>query len=382
MKVLILHNRYREPGGEDAAASAEAALLREGGVDVVEATFDNQGSPLQLGLHAAWSRDSYRQVHAWCAAHQPDLCHVHNFWMRLSPSVHPACHAAGVATVQTLHNFRLMCVNGLLLRHGVVCEDCAGGVPWLGVVRRCYRDSFAASATVAGMIAGHRVRGTWDRDVDAFVALSRHSRDKLAAGRMPADRIFVKPNFVSDPGEPELPPSASASIVYAGRLSPEKGLDRLLTAWRSVDGGRLVIIGDGPDRPRLEAQPNVRVIFIGARRPEEVVRAIASARAVVLPSLGYENFPRLLVEAMACGRPALVSDIGALAEIVEHGRTGLRFHPGDTQGIAETLNVILADGALADRLGVNARAEYLAKYTPERNFEQLMRIYHFALTRR
>jgi glycosyltransferase involved in cell wall biosynthesis len=102
----------------------------------------------------------------------------------------------------------------------------------------------------------------------------------------------------------------------------------------------------------------------------------------VLPSLGYENFPRLLVEAMACGRPALVSDIGALAEIVEHGRTVLRFHPGDTQGIAETLNVILADGALADRLGVNARAEYLAKYTPERNFEQLMRIYHFALTRR
>ena len=345
-----------------------------------------------MGLASAWSGKSYSRVRRLCEDSRPDIAQVQNFWLNLSPSAHRACQDANVPTVQTLRNFRLLCANALFLRDGQVCEDCLGKAPWRGVVRRCYRDSLLASAAVARMIVSNRRRDTWRRDVDAFIALTEHSRSKFIAGGLPADRIFVKPNFVDDPGPPSGAPSGSDVVLYVGRLSKEKGVGTLLAAWTGTELGRrharLVIAGDGPERAALEEQasslglsPRVAT-FAGHQSPPNLHSLIARSRVVVVPSISYETFGRVVIEAFCHGRPVIASDIGAIGELVQHGRTGLKFPPGDAEALGETIGTILGDGTLVDRLGANARAEYLAKYTPQHNFEMLMRIYRFAIESR
>jgi len=174
LRVLMLHNRYRLPGGEDAVVQAEVAMLRARGVEVKLATYDNDidsedelGELLRAGWSSAWSAKSQGDVTELCKSFHPDLIHVHNFWFRLTPAVHGAAHSLGIATVQTLHNFRLLCVNAQFLRNGKICEDCLGKAPWRGVVHRCYRNSFVNSAAVLRMIMVNRHRETWRHMVDA-----------------------------------------------------------------------------------------------------------------------------------------------------------------------------------------------------------------------
>ena len=397
MRVLLLHNQYRQHGGEDAVVRSEAHLLRQLGIDVLESTFTNEDDrghsvrrSFELGLRSSWSRDSHDRIKRLCNDFQPDIAHVHNFWMEMSPSVHRACRDWGCATVQTLHNFRLLCANALLKREGAVCEDCVGKTPWRGVLRRCYRDSLLASAAVSRMIVVNRVRGTWERDVDAFIALSDHSREKFVQGKLPASKILVKPNFVEDPGESSRLPSSSNTVLYAGRLSEEKGVSVLISAWAHGKLGRLsrlLIVGDGPERRALEFQAaalNLRtpeVVFAGSRPSEEMMALMAGARVVVMPSLFYECFPRTLGEALACGRPVVVSRIGALSEIVCED-FGLQFPASDHVLLAKAISSLVEDDGLTDRLGRAARQEYLARYTPEENGRDLMRIYRFALEQR
>jgi glycosyltransferase involved in cell wall biosynthesis len=397
MRVLLLHNHYRQHGGEDAVVKSEARMLRQMGVEVLESEFTNDGDPrhsfgrtLRLGLRSSWSKDSYRRIKRLCDDFQPDIAHAHNFWMEMTPSVHRACREWGAATVQTLHNFRLLCSNAMLKRDGVLCEDCLGKLPWRGVVRRCYRDSLLASLAVSRMIVANRARGTWERDVDAFIALSDHSREKFIHGNLPGNKILVKPNFVEDPGEAGNPASASNTVLFAGRLSEEKGVKILISAWAHGKLGRrarLLIVGDGPERAALEFQAaalNLRspeVVFAGSRPAEQIMGLMANARVVLMPSLFYECFPRTLGEALACGRPVIVSQIGALSEIVSD-KFGLRFPAANHVLLAQAISTVIEDGELTDRLGSAARQEYLARYTPKQNFHALMRIYRFAMQQR
>jgi glycosyltransferase involved in cell wall biosynthesis len=380
MRVLVLHNRYRQLGGEDRAVAAEIAMLRANGVDVVYHEADNDGGLIQLATNSAWSDASFRTVGKLCREVKPDLAHVHNFWATLSPSVHAACYAEGVPTVQTLHNYRLFCVNALFLRNGRVCTDCLGNGPWRGVVHRCYNQSAIASAAVARMISSNRRRNTW-ASVDAFIAPSEHARSMFIAGGIDAERLHVKPNFAADPGLPPSRPSASRAIVYAGRLSQEKGVRTLLGAWAKAglgDRGELTIIGDGPEAENLPHDVS-GVRFLGRQDAGAVTRAIGDARAVVVPSVCFETFGNTVVEGYACGRPVIASDIGALGDLVDHERTGLKFPVADEIALGDSLRRILTDPDLADRLGSNARAEYLARFTPERNFEMLTGIYERVL---
>jgi glycosyltransferase involved in cell wall biosynthesis len=380
MKVLILHNRYRQPGGEDQVARAEIRMLCAQGVDVYEYEVDNETvSPLE----SAWSRDSYEKVRDVCRRFRPDVAHVHNFWLKLTPSVHAACRESGAATVQTLHNFRLLCANGLFLRNSEVCEDCLGKSPWRGVLRRCYRDSFAASAGVARMIVLNRRRGTWDRDVDAFIVLSQAARERFEIAGFAPERLFLKANFCEDPGEMEDPPSASNMVLCAGRLSAEKGMNVLLQAWKG-QVGRLVIAGDGPERAALERQASELdgVTFLGRVDAAAMSKLYRSARVVALPSICFEQFPRGVVESFAHGRPLVASDIGGLGELVEHDLTGRKFAVKDAGAMAAELRNLLTDPELADRLGRAARAAYLEKYTAQANFASLLRIYEAACEHR
>ena len=392
MRVLLIHNRYRQYGGEDAVAEAEADLLRSNGVQVFSLNSGNDVDPnvritgtLALALDSHWSRTSYRRVRDICRDFRPDVAHVHNFWMRLTPSVHAACRDAGVPTVQTLHNFRLFCTNAQFQRNGHICQDCLGKLPWRGVVRRCYRGSFWASAAVGRMIAAGRMRGVWTEQVRAFIALSQHSRRLFIGGGIPEDRIHVKPNFIEDRVNAVIPPSHSRQFLFIGRLSEEKGAATLLSGWAAagLPDARLTIVGDGPERARLEEQARRlrlgnAVRFAGRVSPPEVFALLGFARAVVMPSLFYECFPRTLVEAMCAGRPVIASTTGALDELVS-GDMGLHFEPMDAPALGQALRRLYENPALADQLGAAARSAYLARYTPEKNFKRLKEIYEFAM---
>lgn len=392
MRVLILHNRYSNPGGEDAVVRSEAALLESSGVEVRVEQFENPDPEsasfydrVRAGLAAAWSRDAASRVAGLCGQFRPDIVHVHNFWMALSPSVHAACRRSGAATVQTLHNLRLLCLHPCCIRGGRQCEECLKSWPWRGVWHRCYRNSAFSSAALAWMVVANRIRRTWHRDVDAFIALTEYSRRQFAQTFPPA-RLFTKPNFVEDPGPVVRPPSAGNVVLYAGRLSAEKGVDLLLSAWRAadLDGlAQLQIVGDGPLDANLRQHAGLlglrppAVTFAGRSSGPEVLRAMSRARAVVVPS-GCEQFPRVVAESYACGRPVIASDSGCMAELVHHNEQGLNFSTGRTGELAAALRRIVFEPSLSDGLGRNARATYLRQYTPGRNIATLMEIYDFA----
>ena len=395
--ILSVYNRYLNRGGEDEVFESEAALLGAHGC-AVRCVTEHVSKPcdtyhaFELARDTVWCSRWYHQITGLLREVNPDAVHLHNFFPVISPSIYYACRKAGVPLVHTLHNYRFLCPGNLLLRNGSPCEDCVGKrYPWPGVVHACYQGSRLKTGVIAAMLGIHNWARTWHEHVDVFVALTEMARRKFAAGGLPTGRIVVKPNFVEDPGQPASAASASNVVLYAGRLSKEKGVAALLSAWAGAAlgrHGRLVIAGEGPERATLEGQASLlglsppEVTFAGYQPAPKLHALIEGSRAMVVPSIWYETFGRVVIEAFCHARPVVVSDIGAIGELVHHGGTGLKFPPGDAAALGEALRTILGDGSLADRLGVNARAEYLAKYTPERNFEMLMRIYRFAIERK
>ena len=314
-----------------------------------------------------------------CRAFRPDIAHADNLWFALSPSVHAGCHLEGVPTVQSLHNYRLLCLNAQLYRAGHPCERCLGTTPWQGIVHRCYRGSFALSAAVGRMVMANRRRGTWDHDVDVFIAPTRFARGKLIEGGFPADRLEVKPNFMPDPG-PVQPPGRGG--VYVGRLSEEKGVATLLSAWRAVRDTPLVVVGDGPERVSLESLARELgledVRFTGQLNATGCLQSIREAAFVLFPSESYETFGRTVMEAFALGRPVVASRLGAATELVADGETGLLFDAGNTDQLAEKIRWLQDHPEACRRLGAQARLVYDERYTPARNLDMLRSIYQQA----
>lgn len=378
LKIIVAHNSYRERGGEDAVVDDEIALLRNYGHGVTEYRQDNARisgiGNFDLLQRTVWSRSTAAELRALIARTGADVVHAHNTFPLLSPALYWAAADAGVPVVQTLHNFRLLCAQAMFLREGAVCEDCIGRLPWRGVMRRCYRHSAAQSATLVSMLAVHRALGTYRRKVTRYIALSEFSRRKLIEGGLPAERIVVKPNFV------ERQPAESgerSGCLYVGRLSPEKGLTVLTKALEDVGNVMCEVIGSGPQAAQFANATCLRMR--GQQSPPAVLEAMRRAAFLVMPSICYEQFPRTLVEAYACGLPVIASRLGPLAELVEHGRTGLLFEPGSSVELATQIRYASTHPQEMRIMGENARAEYVARYTPQRNHEQLMEVYSAAI---
>lgn len=373
-RVLIAHNSYQQRGGEDAVVEAEAELLRSRGHAVRLLVAHNDaivGMPRsRLAARTFWSSQTVRDFRQALVEFRPDILHVHNTFPLISPSIYWAAARAGVPVVQTLHNFRLLCPQAMLLREGHICEDCVGRLPWRGVVRRCYRGSAAQSGVLAGMISLHLALGTWGSKVDRYIALNEFCRRKFIEGGLPAQRIVVKPNFVDFPA-PEA--GAREGMLFVGRLAEEKGLSTLCAAARLAPDVAVRVAGTGPQAGLLQGIPSVA--HLGALSAAEVREAMCRAQALVMPSLWYENFPRTLVEAFACALPVIASRIGALAELVEDGVTGLLFEPGDAADLAAKMKWAAAHPDALMRMGQEARRRYLREFSPEVNYRRLTEIY-------
>lgn len=381
MRILSVHNYYQIRGGEDESTESEQNLLREMGhtVEVYAETNDRipKSNALKMAADTVWSSSAYQKVKQHLATQPSDLMHVQNFFPLISPSVYYAAKSEGIPVVQTLRNYRLLCPNGLFFRQGSVCEDCLGqSVPLPGVWHGCYRESRLATSAVATMLSVHRAMRTWLEQVDVYIALTEFARAKFIQGGLPPDKIVVKPNFVNpDPGMGE---GKGGYALYVGRLSVEKGLDTLLNAWEHL--GKqipLKIVGDGPlaDRVVAATQKGIGVEWLGRQPMAEVYRLMGSAQILIFPSKWYETFGRVALEAFAKGTPVIAANIGAIAELVEHGRTGRHFIPGDAEDLATQVEFALAHPQELQQMRQEVRREFESKYTAKQNYHQLMKIY-------
>jgi glycosyltransferase involved in cell wall biosynthesis len=385
MRILQVHTRYRYEGGEDAVVRAEAALLARAGHEVVPFLAENPGGagPTAAAMLASpWNPAAARRLRAAARRARPDVAHVHNTWFALTPSVVAALDGMGVPVVVTLHNYRLLCANASLFRDGRPCQDCVGTHPWHGVQHRCYRGSAVSSAAVAATISLNRALGTWDRHVRLFLALNDFARDRFVAGGLPADRVWVKPNSVADPGGRSGRPSASRTVLFAGRLVPEKGVGVLLEAWRRLApaGLELVVAGDGPMRAELERRPPPSVRFCGQLEPAAVRDWMLRSRALVFPTWLYEGQPMSVLEAFAAGLPVLASRLGGNAELVGGLGDGWLAPAQDPDALAGRL-ATLADDALVDRAGAAARRLYEERFAERHNLRALEAAYRYCTIR-
>jgi glycosyltransferase involved in cell wall biosynthesis len=381
MRILFVHNAYQHRGGEDSVVEAEIALLRSHG-HAVETYFrsnDDVGSmpALALARQTLWSNRTPRDLEEIISRFQPDVIHAHNTFPLISPALYWAAGRAGVPVVQTLHNFRLMCLNALFLREGKVCEDCMGHLPWRGVARACYRGSHAASAALAGMLALHRGLGTYRNKVARYIALNEFCRRKFVEGGLPAERVVVKPNFVDFDAQAE---TSRTGFLFVGRLSTEKGIATLAEAMRRLPSAQMRVAGEGPEAGTLEDAQGV--VRLGSLPGEAVRQEMGRAMALIIPSIWYENFPRTIVEAFASGLPVIASRIGALADIVASEKTGLLFEPGNPRDLADKMAWALANPEHMSEMGINARSQYEAKFSAEVNYQRLMEIYDGVLAER
>lgn len=387
MKVAIAHNYYAStaPSGEDVVFRDELALLRAAGIEPVcyEKRSDIRGmtDKLRAGIAINGSRRTYRELRTLLAAERVDVAHFHNIYPFISPSAYRACRDEGVAVVQTLHNFRMFCANGMLLDQRGVCEPCLHDKQFMrAVLKGCYRNSRVASLPVAVM--QYRQQRRWAEDIDLFIALTDFARDKYIEAGIPAEQLVVKPNFVFQRSAPLHPTREGA--IFIGRLKYEKGIDILLDAWRQLPEVPLHIYGDGPEAANIitakeanQALPSVQLH--GHKSQAECQEALSNLQFLVMTSRWYEGFPRVIVEAYACGRPVVVPRLGGMAAVVEDGVTGLLYRAGDANELVEKVRWLTAHPDELIRMGENALRIYHARYSPEVNRERLLDIYAHAM---
>jgi len=382
VKILLVHNQYQIPGGEEVVFEQEKRLLERAGHEVVtycrtnyEAESYSGFRKLALIRNIAWSSETNTSLRQLLREEKPDIVHVHNTFMMMSSSVFAACHDEGIPVLQTLHNFRMLCPAANFIRDGKVCEECAEHSLLRGIQHGCYRGSRMATATVALAIEVQRQRRAY---ADLYIALSEFSRRKLVSHGLPADKVCVKPNFVNpDPGERT---SEGRYAIFAGRLSEEKGLETLLDAWRQLQCDiPLMIVGDGPLFEPLKKKADelglTSVTFAGRLPREQTLEAIKEARFLLATSQCYENFPMGIVESFACGVPVICSRLGGMQELVEDGVTGLHFTPGNATELAGKVQWTWLHPEEMQAMGKTARSTYLRRYTAEKNYPLLMEIY-------
>lgn len=400
----------------------EVELFKKNGIDVI--TYEKHNDEIKgyglwdkvrLAYQNIWSRKAYQDIKNLIKKEKPDIAHFHNIWYLISPSAYSACKHAGVPVVQTLHNFRMFCVNGLLLRHGKVCEECIsakkGDRSWVmgdgdkdygvrgkgkeksdrrnhgwkiiknAVRYGCYRDSRLYSFPIASANAIQMAFGTWEKSINAFIALTEFGKKKFIECGLPEEKIFVKPNFLLDPPEPSF--AHRDYVIFLGRLSHEKGLSILIDSAKNLNNSavplKFKIVGDGPImkdlKDKVKAEKINGIEFTGRKTFHECMELLRYARFMIMPAVCYENFPMAIREAFACGKPVIASNLGAMAELVEDGKTGLLFEPGNAEDLAAKIRWMLKNEDACIAMGKNARIEFEEKYTEKQNYQILMRIY-------
>jgi glycosyltransferase involved in cell wall biosynthesis len=377
LRVIQIHTRYRQQGGEDSVVDYEFERLRGAGHEVTRHERFNPTTPLAAAGSMAVAISNPLAASAArraVATFRPDVVHVHNTWFAMSPAVISAAHQIAPVAM-TVHNYRLLCANGQMFRAGKVCSLCLEGSLWNGVIHNCYRDP-VSSSIAAATIGVHR-HSTWRSDVDVFLALSQFGARLLVQSGIPEEKVVVKDNFVADPGPRDIPTSRSDRILFAGRLSDEKGILELLANQRlfSSHGLRLMAAGDGPRRTEVETALGSN--YLGLKTPSEVTELMLNSRALVLPSVWYEGQPRAALEAFAAGLPVLGSNQGAIGELLSGQGPGWSFSPSSKWDEAISL---VADDAFVEKGSLTSRSLFDERFNPVAGVANLEQAFAVAIS--
>lgn len=379
MKILFVHNQYKQYGGEDSVIKNEMAMLmlNNQGIDLFSVS-NNRINVLSKKIAAAisttYSRKYRNLLFEKIKKFKPDIIHAHNLFPLLTPSIYDACVESKIPVVQTLHNYRIICPNALLMRNGYICELCISGSYYNAVLYRCYRNSIFGSLAVARMLSYHHNNKTWQNKVDCFIALTDFVKNKYIEGGFPEKKIIVKPNFYKKATLPAFNEKGREGVLFVGRLSHEKGVKTLIKAWIGLDIP-LRIAGEGPLMETVKSAISSKIIVLGKISQAQVSQEMTTANFLVMPSEWYEPFGLVIVEAFAHGLPVVASNLGGMSEIVENNYTGLHFEPGNPEDLAEKVLWMYNNPEECKRMGKNARAVYEQKYTDEKNYDMLMDIY-------
>jgi glycosyltransferase involved in cell wall biosynthesis len=386
MRVLLAHNFYRSsaPSGEDEVVRGEQRLLETHGFEVIPFTRHNDELPAGLGgaigasLSNAWSFQSVAALRALIRERRPDIAHFHNTFPQISPAAYLACREADVPVVQTLHNYRMFCANGLLNRGGEPCELCLGRNALPALRHSCYRDSRVATL---GMVLGstlHRARRTYQTLVDRYIVLTRFARERFVSHGLPTERIVVRGNCL--PVDPGVGDGNGGYALYVGRLTAEKGVATLVRAWRELPHVPLRIAGDGELRATLEREAQgLPVEFLGRVPGAQVLELMQKATLLVIPSECYEGFPRVIVEAFATGTAVVAADIGGLGELITEGIEGLKFRPGSARDLAGCVARLWTSNSARDTQRRANRARFEREYSPSSGLASLQDVYRQAI---
>jgi glycosyltransferase involved in cell wall biosynthesis len=382
MHVLLGHGYYQILGGEDEYFETRRDFLRARGIRVTEYIRHNKEiagygalQKITLPARTVWAWDTNRDLARILAEAKPDVAHFGNTLPLISPSVYYQCAAAGVPVVQQLDNPRLMCPSGMLFRDGKSCHECVGRTPWPAVVHSCYRDSAIQTGVVAAMLVAHRMLGTWNKKVDAYMVSSEFYLQKFTEFGLPPERLHLCPLPVPDPGVRSR--GRGEYALFLGRLSREKGIEAVLEAWRGLDIP-LKVRGSGPMETEVRAAmaTNRHIELIPRLSLEEKYELLRGARFLVWPSLGeYETFGLVVAEAYACGTPVVASRTGVAVERVQDGRTGIFFTANDGADLAKAAQWAWDHPEEMSEMGANGRKLFESKFTLERACDNLISVY-------
>ncbi len=384
MTILVVHNHYRYSGGEDVVVAAEIAMFRKHGHEVIFYERHNKeyerlswwGKLCFVARDIFWSQRTFNDMVRLIKAHKPDIAHVHNILFFVSPSVYDACRSCGVPVVQTIHNYRLLCANGLLYRSGRPCEDCFKTKGISAVVHRCSQGSLFSSIVYFFWLKWMRFSGVLRHKVDMFITPGEFVRSKFITSRsLNAERITVRSNFVDTPVNPRE--KVGNYVLFAGAVADYKGIKTLLAAWQGMTEISLKIAGEGPLFKELKEQyQNPGVEWLGVQSWEQTMAYIRQSAFVVVPSECYETFSRVIVDAYACGVPVVASRIGAVAERVIDGQTGFLFKACDVEDLKEKTRMLFKDPLRNLEMGRKALSLYRQEYGEEKNYHRTMDIYN------
>jgi glycosyltransferase involved in cell wall biosynthesis len=384
MRIFLAHNYYQQQGGETTVFTSEIVLMQNHGHHVIRYTDSNirisTMNPLAVVIQTVWSQPSYDKINRILQKEKPDIVHFHNTFPLISPAAYYACRANNVPVVQSLDNPRLICPAATFYRNGKLCQDCLGKTPPLpGIIHGCYHHSRVQTAVIASMLTFHRWSKTWINLVDTYLVATEFYKQKFIEGGLPAEKIVIKPHFIENDPVSYSSKQPGEYVLFIGRLDPEKGIRTLLNAWKKINIP-LKIRGDGQlEQEVLEFSlfNKLNSIEIIKRLSKgELSQMIINARFLIWPSEGYyETFGMVAIECFAQGVPVIASNIGVMREIVENGRTGLLFDPGNPDDLASKVVWLWNHPEECAKMGRNARREYKEKYTPERNYQVLMDVY-------
>ncbi|RIJ34379.1 glycosyltransferase family 4 protein [Pontibacter oryzae] len=386
MRILLIHNYYKQAGGEDTVFHQEAKLLQAHGHTVELFTFSNNDvvsitQKLEAALGVVYNWRSANLISRKIESFQPDVVHVHNFFPLVSPAVFEVCHKYKVPVMMTLHNYRLICPSAVMHYHGKVqLHNMHKVFPIKAIAQGIYRGSKIETASVVLSTGIHKLLGTWRNKVSRFIVLTPGAAELFYNSSLSPKKgqLAIKPNFTADPGLGLV--EREGYFIYLGRLTEEKGIRTLLKA-HTQHAFPLKIIGTGPLEKEVQeyAAHNAAVEFLGFRKREEAMQWLKSASALIFPSEWLETFGMTAVEAFATGTPVIAAKIGGGAHLVQHQVNGMHYAPGDSQQLAECVKMLQNQPALIRKMGQSARASYEQLYTPEVNYKQLIQIYKQAM---